>query len=204
MAKAQKAVARSVISFQEEDDSESDTSDKGEEEDLLPLVGESLHTQIVRPEQNFEVGDENEASSRWSYYMDSEKQGIIYQVKPYGYGWIYHPNFKDLLFFHAKQIVPPVDSLNSIEIYSVVSFAVGKSERGPRAMNIKTVVCYFLNFILLVVRRLHENCVPVLHIDQINASRELCTFQFAILLQCLDSQFSVTFSTNEVLSDTEI
>jgi len=40
--------------------------------------------------------------------MDSEKQGIIYQVKPYyGYGWIYDPNFKDLLFFHAKQIVPP-------------------------------------------------------------------------------------------------
>jgi len=166
VVKAQKAVARSAISFPEEDDSESDTSDKGDEEDLLPLVGESLHTQIVRPEQNFEVDDENEASSRWSHYMDSEKQGIIYQVKPYyGYGWIYDPNFKDLLFFHAKQIVPPVDSLNSIEIYSVVSFTVGKSERGPRAMNIKTVVCYFLNFILLVVHRLHENCVPVLHID---------------------------------------
>ena len=183
VVKAQKAVARSAISFPEEDDSESDTSDKGDEEDLLPLVGKSLHTQIVRHAQNFEVDDENGASSRWSRYMDSEKQGIISQVKPYyGYGFIYHPNFKDLLFFHAKQIDPPIDSLNSIEIYSVVSFTVGKSERGPRAMNIKAVVCYFLNCIVIVLHRLHENGVPVLHIDSINASRKLCTcFSFLLL-----------------------
>ena len=141
--KAQKAVARSAISFPEEDDSESDTSDKDDDEDLLPLVGESLHTQTVRPGQKFEVGDENDASSQWSHYMDSEKQGIIFQVKPSnGYGWIHHPDFKDHLYFHAKQIDPPVDSLNSIEIHSVVSFTVGKSERGPRAMNIRTMVCY--------------------------------------------------------------
>ena len=164
--KAQKAVARSAISFPEENDSESDTSDKGDEEDLLPLVGKSLHTQTVRPEHSFEVGDENEASSQWSHYLDSEKQGIIVQVKPSnGYGWIHHPNVIDRLYFHAKQIVPPVDSLTSIEIYSVVSFTVGKSERGPRAMNIKTVVCFFKILSSLIVPRLHENCAPVLHID---------------------------------------
>lgn len=154
--KAQKAVARSTISFPEEDDSESDASDKGDEEDLLPLVGESLHMQTVRPGQKFEVGDENDASSQWSHYMNSEKQGIIFLVKPYyGYGWIHHPNFKDHLYFHAKQIVPPVDSLSSVEIYSVVSFTVGKSERGPRAMNIKTVVCYVLILLLFIVRKLY-------------------------------------------------
>ena len=142
MVKAQKAVARSAVNFPEEDsDSDSNMSDKGDEDDLLPLVGESLHTQVVRPKQNFEVGDDNESPSQWSQYLDSEKQGIIIQVFPdNGWGWICHPDFKDLLFFHAKQIVPPVESLNSIQIYSVVSFTVGKSERGPRAMNIKTVV----------------------------------------------------------------
>lgn len=92
--------------------------------------------------------------------MDSEKQGIISQVKPSnGYGWIYHPNFEDLLFFHAKQIVPPVDSLSSIEIYSVVSFTVGKSERGPRAMNIKTVVSYFEFYLI----QLHVDRTKTVH-----------------------------------------
>lgn len=145
VVKAQKAIARSVMSFAEEEDSDSDTSDKGDEESLLPLVGESLHTQTVRPRQKSAVVEDSEVH-QWGHYLDStsEKQGIIFQVFPSnGYGWIHHPNFKDLLFFHAKQIVPPVDSLSSIEVYSVVSFIVGKSERGPRAMNIETVVCYF-------------------------------------------------------------
>ncbi|KAJ7365314.1 hypothetical protein OS493_005418 [Desmophyllum pertusum] len=141
VVKAQKAIARSVMSFAEEEDSDSDTSDKGDEESLLPLVGESLHTQTVRPRQKSAVVEDSEVH-QWGHYLDStsEKQGIIFQVFPSnGYGWIHHPNFKDLLFFHAKQIVPPVDSLSSIEVYSVVSFIVGKSERGPRAMNIETV-----------------------------------------------------------------
>ena len=139
--KAQKASARSAVNFPEEDDSDSETSDKGDEEDLLPLVGESLHTQVVRPSQSFEVGDDNEEPSQWNQYLDSEKQGLIFQVFPdKGWGRIHHPNFKDTLFFHAKQIDPPVDSLSSITIYSVVSFTVGKTGKGLRAMNIKTVV----------------------------------------------------------------
>lgn len=141
VAKAQKAVARSAITFPthpEEDDSDSETSEKGDEEDLLPLVGESLYTQAVKSRQN--VLAENEKSYQWSHYLDQEMQGIILKrFSERGYGGIFHPNFQGNLFFHAKQIVPPVDSLDSIELYCVVSFTVGESEKGPRAMNIKTV-----------------------------------------------------------------
>ena len=143
-AKEQKAVTRSGISFRQEDDTDSETSDKDEEETLLPLVPEPLHIQKVRAEKDF-AGVEEENANRWSKCLDSEKQGIIFQLhSSNGYGWIHHPDFSDLLFFHAKQIVPPVDSLSSIEVFTMVSFTVGKTEKGPRAMNIKTVVCYLI------------------------------------------------------------
>ena len=107
-AKAQKAVTRSAISFPQEDDTDSETSDKDEEETLLPLVPEPLHLQEVRTEKEF-AGVEGENAYRWSKCLDSEKQGIILQLhSSNGYGWIHHPDFNDLLFFHAKQIVPPV------------------------------------------------------------------------------------------------
>lgn len=142
VAKFQKAGARSSITFQlhpEDDDSGSETSEKGDEEDLLPLVGESLHTQTVRTRQN--ASSEEDDDFQWESCLDQDMQGIILKRFPVlGYGGIYHPNFQSNLFFHAKQIVPPVDSLESIELYTVVSFTVGKTERGTRAMNIETVV----------------------------------------------------------------
>ena len=143
VAKAQKAGARSSITLPipREEDSDSDASEKGDEEGLLPMVGESLHTQTVRPRQD--VSAEDDQSHQWNRCLDQEMQGIILKRFPdKGYGRIYHPNFQSSpLYFHAKQIVPPVDSLESIELYSVVLFTVGMTERGPRAMNIKTVVC---------------------------------------------------------------
>ena len=145
-AKNRKAVARSAFTFpthREGDDSDSETSDKGDEEDLLPLVGESLHTQIVRPQEDMFIKEDEDC--QWDNFLDKDMQGIILKRFPEkGYGKIYHPNFRSLLFFHAKQIDPPVDSLESIELYSVVYFTVGRSEKGPRAMNIKIVVCYFV------------------------------------------------------------
>lgn len=147
VAKAQKAAARSTIRFLEEDDTNSETSDKDDEDSLLPLVGESLHMQTVRPQKTVAVTGDNEGY-QWSNYLDCERQGIIFQVFPSnGYGFIHHPDFKEYLFFHKKQIVPPVENLSSIEVYSVVLFTVGKTERGLRAMNIRTVVCYFKLFI---------------------------------------------------------
>lgn len=139
VAKAQKAAARSTIRFPEEDDTNSETSDRDDEDSLLPLVGEPLHTQTVRPQRNSAVTEDDEGH-QWSNYLDCERQGIIFQVFPSnGYGFIHHPDFKDYLFFHKMQIVPPVENLSSIEVFSVVSFTVGKTERGLRAMNIKTV-----------------------------------------------------------------
>ena len=142
-AKSHKAAARSTVTFRThpgEDDSDSETSDKGDEEDLSPLVGPSLHMKTVRPRQ--EVLADNDDSYKWSHKLDQEMQGIILKrFSESGYGKIFHPKFQENLFFHAKQIVPPIDSLDSIELYTVVSFTVGKTERGPRAMNIKTVVC---------------------------------------------------------------
>ena len=143
VAKTQKAGARSSITLPihpEEDDSDSDASEKGDDEGLLPMVGESLHTQTVRPRQN--VSAEDDEGYQWGRCLDEEMQGIILKRFPdSGYGWIYHPDFQGSLFFHVKQIVPPVDSLESIELHSVVSFTVGKTEKRLRAMNIKTVVC---------------------------------------------------------------
>ena len=154
LAKTRKS--RSAFHFStrpEEDDSDSDANEKADDEGLLPMVGESLHTQTVRPPQI--VFAEDDEGNQWGRYLNQEMQGIIWKRFPdKGYGQIYHPNFQSSLFFHAKQIVPPVDSLESIELYSVVSFTVGKSERGPRAMNIKTVVCYlpFCCFLLFSYR----------------------------------------------------
>ena len=150
VAKAQKAAERSPIRLLE-DETDSETSDKDDEDGLLPLVGESLHIQTVRPQKNFAITEDNEGH-QWSNYLDCERQGIISQVFPSnGYGFIRHPDFKDNLFFHKKQRVPPVENLSSIEVYSVVLFTVGKTERGPRAMNIRTVVCYSTLFIYTVV-----------------------------------------------------
>ena len=153
VAKNRKAVARSVNPFpmnREEDDSGSETSEKGDDDDLLPLVGESLHTQTVRTQQNVSV--EEDGGNQWDLCLEQEMQGIIFKRFPEGgYGRIYHPNFQSSLFFHAKQMVPPVDSLESIDLYSVVSFTVGKSARGTRAMNINIVVCFVFVFLLVGV-----------------------------------------------------
>lgn len=58
---------------------------------------------------------------------------------------------------------------------------VGKSERGFRVMNIKVVVCYFLNCILIVLYRFYKNCVLVLYIELIDVRRKLCIC-FSLLL----------------------
>ena len=143
-AKAQKAGARSSITLPlhpGDDDSGSEASERSDDEGLLPMVGESLHTKAVRTGPS--VLPDDDEGHQWGRCLDQEMQGIILKrFADGGYGRICHPNFQSSLFFHAKQIVPPVDSLNSIERYAVVSFTVGKTERGPRAMNIKTVVCY--------------------------------------------------------------
>ena len=148
VAKNQKAVARSTISLPihpEEDDSDSEASEKGDDDGLLPMVGESLHTQTVRTRKNLSAEDDE--GHQWSQCLDQEMQGIIIKKFPgVGYGRIYHPSFQKSLFFHARQIVPPVDSLHSIDLYSVVSFTVGLTSRGARAMNIKTVVCLNSNY----------------------------------------------------------
>lgn len=140
-AKAKKAGARSSVALPidpSHHDSDSEGSDKSDDEDLLPLVGQALHTKTVT--KGVTVSAENHEGFDWRRYLDQEMQGIIFKRFPdAGHGRIYHPEFKDCLFFHAKQIVPPVDSLNAIELYSVVSFTVGKTEKGPRAMNIETV-----------------------------------------------------------------
>ena len=146
-AKARKAVTRSTISLSQQDCAYSETSDEDEEETLLPLVPEPLHIQAFIAQKDF-VGVEGKNANQWSKCLDSEKQGIIFRLHPRnGYGWICHPDFSDDLFFHVKQIVPPVDSLSSIEVFTVVSFTVGETEKGPRAMNIKTVVCCLIYYI---------------------------------------------------------
>lgn len=142
-AKAQKAAARLSVNLplhSGDDDSGSEASDNSDDEGLLPMVGESLHTKAVRTGPSVLADDEE--GHQWRRCLDQEMQGIIIKRFPdSGYGRIYHPNFQSSLFFHAKQIVPPVDSLNSIELYSIVSFTVGTTEKGPRATNISTVVC---------------------------------------------------------------
>lgn len=164
MAKAQKASARSANSLPEEDEVDMESSEEGDEQDLLPLVGKPLHRQIARPQRKVKVEDVE--VDQWSCHLAEEMQGIIVQVFPVkGYGRIHHPNFEERLFFHAKQIVPPVDNLSSIEAYSVVSFTVGKTEKGPRAMNIKTVVC--VKFFLFtfttctILRRFFKLALPI-------------------------------------------
>lgn len=167
LAKAQKAGARSANSlpiYSEEDNVDMETSEEGDEQDLLPLVGKSLHRQIVRPQRKVKADDVE--VDQWGCHLAEEMQGIIVQVLPVkGYGRIHHPNFEERLFFHAKQIVPPVDNLSSIEVYSVVSFTVGKTEKGPRAMNIKTVVC--VKFFLFtfttctILRRFFKLVLPI-------------------------------------------
>ena len=138
--------ATEEVTRSQEEDTGSETSDTDEEETLLPLVPEPLYRQAVRAEKDF-VGVEGKNAYRWNQCLDSKKQGIIFKLhSSNGYGWIYHPDFNDDLFFHAKQIVPSVDSLNSIEVFTVVSFTVGKTEKGPQAMNIKTVVCYLIYY----------------------------------------------------------
>lgn len=143
VAKIRKAVSRTTLSLPvnpDEDDSDSEASDKGDDDGLLPMVGESLYTQTVVGKQK-NVLAENDQDNQWIQYLDQEMQGIIFKLFPNkGYGYIYHPNVQTTLYFHARQIDPPVDSLHSIKLYSVVSFTVGMTSRGKRATNIKTVV----------------------------------------------------------------
>ena len=143
MAKAHKAAASlmsNFSSFPEDDDVESDVSEEGDKEGLSPLVGKPLHRQTIRSLPSYGTGEES--INRWDHHFGEEMQGIIYQSFPEkGYGRIYHPHFEGLLFFHAKQIDPPIDSLSSVEAYLVVSFTVGKTSKGLRATNIKVVVC---------------------------------------------------------------
>lgn len=147
VAKTQKAVSLTTPSLPvnpEDDDSDSEVSDKGDDDGLLPMVGESLHTQIVFPRKSILAKSDHDC--QWIRYQDQEMQGIIYKLfSDKGYGYIYHPSFQETLYFHARQIVPPVDSLRSVKQYSVVSFTVGMTSKGERAMNIKTVVvCSYL------------------------------------------------------------
>lgn len=147
VAKARKAVSLSspfLLVNPENDDSDSEVSDKGDDDGLLPMVSESLHKQTVFKRKS--VLAENDQDYQWIRYQGKEMQGIIHKLfSDKGYGYIYHPNFEATLYFHARQIVPPVDSLRSIKQYSVVSFTVGMTSKGERAMNIKTVmVCSYL------------------------------------------------------------
>ena len=143
-AKAKKAGARSSVTFPInpcDDDSGSEDSEKSDNEGLLPLVGPSLHTKTVARDTT--LSNEDDGGQKWRHYLDKELQGVISKRFPDGgYGNISHPKFQTSLFFHLKQIVPPVDSLYALELYSVVSFTVGKTDKGPRATNIKTVVSY--------------------------------------------------------------
>ena len=143
VAKIRKAVSRTTLSLPvnpDEDDSDSEASEKGDDDGLLPMVGESLYTQTVVGKRK-NVLAENDQDNQWIQYLDQEMQGIIFKLFPNkGYGYIYHPNVQTTLYFHARQIDPPVDSLHSIQLYSVVSFTVGMTSRGKRATNIKTVV----------------------------------------------------------------
>ena len=135
-----------------DDDPRSDTGEKsggGDDDDVLPLVGESLHSRTFISKRN--MLDKVVKGYQWGHHLDQEMQGIILRRSiERGIGWIYNPDFQNSLFFHVKQIFPPVISLESIALYSVVSFTVGKSERGPRAMNIKTVVCHF-HFLVFIL-----------------------------------------------------
>ena len=138
--------ATEEVTRSQEEDTGSETSDTDEEETLLPLVPEPLYRQAVRAEKDF-VGVEGKNANRWNQCLDRKKQGIIFQLHSSNrYGWIRHPDFSDDLYFDAKQIVPSVDSLSSIEVFTVVSFTVGKTKKGLRAMNIKTVVCYLIYY----------------------------------------------------------
>lgn len=162
VAKARKAVSLFSPSLPlnpEDDDSDSEVSDKGDDDGLLPMVSESLHTQTVLKRKSLLA--ENDQDYQWIRYQDKEMQGIIYKLFPYkGFGYIYHPNFGETLYFHIRQIVPPEDSLRSIKLYSVVSFTVGMTSKGERAMNIKTVVvCSYL--------------IPKLSVDKIYIPRGL-------------------------------
>lgn len=143
-AKAKKAGARSSVTLPInpcDDDSGSEDSEKSDNEGLLPLVGPSLHTKTVARDTT--LSNEDDGGQKWRHYLDKELQGVISKRFPdSGYGNISHPKFQTSLFFHLKQIVPPVDSLYALELYSVVSFTVGKTDKGPRATNIKTVVSY--------------------------------------------------------------
>lgn len=144
VAKIRKAVSRTTLSLPvnpEDDDSDSEVSDIGDDDDgLLPMVGESLYKQTVVGKRK-NVLAENDQDNKWTQHLDQEMQGIIFKLFPdKGYGYIFHPNFQTTLYFHARQIVPPVDSLHSIQLYSVVSFTVGMTSKGNRATNIKTVV----------------------------------------------------------------
>ncbi|PFX32713.1 uncharacterized protein LOC111347295 isoform X2 [Stylophora pistillata] len=156
MAKAQKAAARvsqSLPIYKEDKDStEKDFSEDDEEHDFLPLVGTPLHREPVRLRQKSSEVDD------WTRHLDEEMQGIVVLVKPdKGYGRIFHPKYEERLFFHAKQFVPPVDDLDDIKLYSVVSFTVGKAEKGPRAMNVMMVEEDLIDPLLKENRiRLHE------------------------------------------------
>lgn len=145
--KSQKVAGHSKISSSphSDDDPGSDTGEKSggdDDDDVLPLVGESLHNRTFLSNRN--MLNKVVKGYQWGHHLDQEMQGLILRRSiERGIGWIYNPDFQNSLFFHVKQIFPPVMSLEFVALYSVVSFTVGKSERGPRAMNIKTVVCHF-------------------------------------------------------------
>ena len=125
-AKAMKAGVHSSVPFRInpcDDDSGSEESDT---EGLLPLVGPPLYKKTFA--HGATLSNEDDGGQEWCHYLDQELQGIISKRVPDGgYGNISHPKFQTSLFFHLRQIVPPVDSLHALELYSVVSFTVGRS-----------------------------------------------------------------------------
>lgn len=133
VAKVRKAdYLKLTVAHQAEQNESSDSNDEDDLYNLQPLVDEPLHRQKF----SHESGPRKERV--WEDYLGAEKQGIVFGiVESKGFGKIIHPAIDNWLFFHAKQFYPPIDDISTIRRNTVLSFTVGKAEKGIRAMNIK-------------------------------------------------------------------
>ena len=142
--KSRKALSRPLTNLAQNSDegeveSQGESEGDDDEEGLDPLV-RPLHRRDIKSRP---VLDQQEHVNGWDQHLGEEMQGVVFQRYPAkGYGLIQHPNVEGQLFFHAKQMDPPVESLDVIDLQTVVSFTVEKTGTRTRAINIKIVVSF--------------------------------------------------------------
>lgn len=134
LAKASKA-DRLNTAIDQAEQTESSDEDENDSHDLQPLVSKPLHRQTIFQDCL------PKKEPVWEDYLDETKFGIVDGImENKGFGMLIHPAISDKLFFHAKQFFPPIDDISNVTKDTVLSFTVGMTGKGIRAMNIKPLV----------------------------------------------------------------